>query len=163
MTMIATSYHIGEVLEGYRPRHVPGRQLPSLSVISIIGVRAPADQRSPDRIGRVGEVGRFGTFGRVGTFGSCGIVYHMIREWIAARRRRRVIAGIRRQMAFFGYPLDDMTDEEIEEGAVRIGRAVSEGVGVTADEVAQNFARFGRYLIEHGIRPEDLMIPTRHP
>ena len=51
--------------------------------------------------------------------------------------RAEAIASIRESFAWFGYPLDDLTDEEIEAGVAEIGRQLAT-VGVTAREAAES-------------------------
>lgn len=45
------------------------------------------------------------------------------------------IRSIRESFAWFGYPLDDLTDEEIEEGVMRVSASMA-SMGVTAEEAA---------------------------
>lgn len=56
-----------------------------------------------------------------------------IRRLLAERQRRRSLSVIREEFAFWGYPLDDLTDEEIEERVVEAGRALA-NTGLTAAE-----------------------------
>ena len=63
------------------------------------------------------------------------------REWRDQRRQRRAIASIRHEMAFWGHDLSAMSDEEIEAGAVRIGKVVA-SVGVTTAEAAERLTQF---------------------
>ena len=50
---------------------------------------------------------------------------------------------IRAHMAALGFPVPDMTDEELEQAVAEAGRRVS-NIGVTASEAASNLEAFGR-------------------
>lgn len=54
--------------------------------------------------------------------------------------RDRAIAALRLDLAALGYPVDHLTDEEIEEGVRRLGEIVAE-TGVTAAEAIAAFSR----------------------
>lgn len=51
------------------------------------------------------------------------------------KRKTYAMDVFRREMALFGFPMDDLTDEEIEEGTRRLGEAAREAA-LTADEAA---------------------------
>lgn len=59
----------------------------------------------------------------------------------ADRQRRRAIRRIRREMGLLGYPLDDLTDEQIESGVREFGR-IAVKVGVSVREFNEQMARF---------------------
>jgi hypothetical protein len=62
-----------------------------------------------------------------------------------AWQTRRIIRNLRENFAWFGFPLDDMTDEEIIEGAVRVGEAVRLS-GVTVAEATLAFRNLQTHL-----------------
>ena len=55
----------------------------------------------------------------------------LIREW----RYRRAIRLVRREMACLGYPLDDLTDEEIQQGLNTLADVMSR-MGMTIKEAS---------------------------
>jgi hypothetical protein len=57
----------------------------------------------------------------------------------AANERARSVRVIREQMAWWGHPLDHLTDDEIEEGVVR-GAEALRSVGITVVDAAAQFA-----------------------
>lgn len=67
---------------------------------------------------------------------------------LTAEQQRAVsIAYIRESFAMFGMPLDDLTDEQIEEG-VQAFADVSRAAGVTTAEAQEAFAVLGRAMNE---------------
>ena len=44
-------------------------------------------------------------------------MFSMIRTWLRPYQRRRALASIRENMEFFGYPMDGMSDDDIEKWA----------------------------------------------
>ena len=60
---------------------------------------------------------------------------HRFVMWFEYRRRGKTIENIKAHMLFFGYDISDMTDEEIEEGLVKISEIVSK-TGVTTKQAA---------------------------
>ncbi len=50
------------------------------------------------------------------------------------------VRAVREHLAALGYPLDDLTDEEVVEGVDRLGRAVA-STGVSAQEAAESLNR----------------------
>jgi hypothetical protein len=65
--------------------------------------------------------------------------------WMQRRRYFRALTNIRIALADFGYPVDDITSEEILSGMRRAGLAVSQ-LGVAAEEAATAFRRLARSL-----------------
>lgn len=60
--------------------------------------------------------------------------------------KQQAIASIRSHLAFFGLPVDSLTDEEIERGVIDVARVVQHA-GVTTDQAiraTQAFARMFR-------------------
>ena len=60
--------------------------------------------------------------------------------WLAEWRKRRAIALVRREMAALGFPLGDLSDAEMLEGAARVAEA-SAAFGISTQEVEANIAR----------------------
>lgn len=73
------------------------------------------------------------------------IRYRMSDEELLELDRRRSIAVIRETFAMFGHPLDELTDEEIEEGVAGWQEATAR-VGVTMAEASAAFASIGEAL-----------------
>ena len=74
-----------------------------------------------------------------------------LRSWWShrqqARRERehaRVIASIRESMAWFGHPIDHLTDEEIEAGVMRFSEAIQQS-GITAAEATAGLSAAFRH------------------
>ncbi len=63
----------------------------------------------------------------------------MIIRLIAHWKRRRALLSIRHSMAFFGHPLNGMTDEEIETAVNQLSEIVAQ-MGVTAQQISDAFA-----------------------
>lgn len=74
-------------------------------------------------------------------------VLSRIREQRDERDRQRSLRTIRETFAWFGYPLDDLSDEEIEESVMRSAEAFA-SAGMTMDEATEAFAELGRMLRE---------------
>lgn len=64
------------------------------------------------------------------------------------RQRRKTLRGIRESLAWFGCPVDNLSDEDIERGCVNIGNAVAT-FGITAREAAARFEEITR--ITHSV------------
>lgn len=64
-------------------------------------------------------------------------------------RRRRAMRRIRAEFAFWGYPVDDLTDEQLEEGAERFARSVA-AVGLTAEEAGRVLSTFTASVAHNG-------------
>ena len=64
------------------------------------------------------------------------------------RRRRKALRGIRESLAWFGCPVNNLSDEDIERGCVHIGNAVA-SFGITAREAAARFEEIAR--ITHSV------------
>lgn len=54
-------------------------------------------------------------------------------------RKRLVIQELRRHMSALGMDVSDLTDEEIEEGTARFGKAIAES-GVTVEEAGRSIS-----------------------
>lgn len=65
--------------------------------------------------------------------------------------RSDAIAGIRRQMAALGVPLDHLTDEEIEEGVIGLARATAK-FGASYRDVADAVATLARAGLARPLR-----------
>ena len=66
---------------------------------------------------------------------------NMIRRfkaWSAARQERMAIESIRREMALMGFPLDDITDEEVSAGVIELAKVCAE-MTLSIEEAAQAF------------------------
>lgn len=57
-------------------------------------------------------------------------------EWMRARSARRVSSRVRRRLAFFGYPTEEMTEEQVEEAA-ELYEAYRASPGSMVGEVAE--------------------------
>ena len=66
-----------------------------------------------------------------------------IRDFIQARQKKKIIKSIRESMAFFGHPLDDFSDKEIEEGTILFAKAWSK-TGVTVKQATEAALLLGR-------------------
>lgn len=64
-------------------------------------------------------------------------------------RKKRAIARIRREMAWWGHDMSNMSDEEIEAGVICFSKAVVQ-VGVTASEMAKGLTAISRALRVNG-------------
>lgn len=64
------------------------------------------------------------------------------RQWRANRERRRAFRSIRGHLAFFGFDTSQMTDEEIEQAVVNLGR-VAATAGVSAEQAVRAFRALG--------------------
>lgn len=76
----------------------------------------------------------------------------MIKAWAEKRRaarRRKTIGSIRDQMAFFGYPLDGLSDEQIEARVTELGRRIGR-IGMSAEEVSMRLAGIAK-MFEHPV------------
>lgn len=60
--------------------------------------------------------------------------------WRDDRAKQRAARHIRRAIAAFGYPVDDMTDARLEDACLGVGEALR-SVGVTEAEVADSLQR----------------------
>jgi hypothetical protein len=72
----------------------------------------------------------------------------LMTRWRAARvkaERQRALRNIRETFAFFGYPVDDMTDEALEQGVVRIAQTMSR-CGLSVDDAGRALQQFARAL-----------------
>lgn len=45
--------------------------------------------------------------------------------WRNARKRKKLIAGLRAQLLFFGCDTSDMTDDEVEQYIINVGTQMS--------------------------------------
>lgn len=81
-------------------------------------------------------------------------IMRRIKEWLANRKRRQAIVGIRRHMAWFGYDLSHVSDDEIEAGVIRVGKKMAD-TGMSAQ---QDRVYWLRLLIddEQGLTPYPL-------
>lgn len=59
------------------------------------------------------------------------------------RRQRRAIHRVRKTMADFGYPLDDLTDEEVVQKVAELGKILAV-TGITAQEAVTRFRAAAR-------------------
>lgn len=53
--------------------------------------------------------------------------------WRQQRSKRRAMRDLRSHLRFFGVPIDDITDEQIEAGVLRASQIVARA-GITGDE-----------------------------
>jgi len=65
--------------------------------------------------------------------------------WSKQSRQARAIARIRRELAFWGVDTSDLTNEQIEQGAVRFGRAIA-SMGLPAAVAAERLRAIGLAL-----------------
>lgn len=68
---------------------------------------------------------------------------NIIKKFLQVRQKRKAIKNIREVMAFFGHPLDDFSDEEIEERTILFAKAFSK-TGVTAKQATKAFFLLGQ-------------------
>ena len=61
-----------------------------------------------------------------------------IKQVIANYRLQKTLRIFRREMTFWGYPLDEFTNEELLEGAIRFGELASQ-CGITIEEFYRAF------------------------
>ena len=57
------------------------------------------------------------------------------KEWLEQRRRKKVFKSLREHMAFFGFNMSEITDEQIQERAITTAKLVS-SVGVTTQQAS---------------------------
>lgn len=69
--------------------------------------------------------------------------FENIKNWYANKKKRKCIDNIRREMLFFGHDVSDMTDEEIEEGAIAVA-AIIVNFGSSARAAAEALSRLGK-------------------
>lgn len=57
------------------------------------------------------------------------------KEWLTEEQQERLsIARLRAHLAFFGHDVSDMTDDEIKEGMINMGKLMSQ-TGLSLEEV----------------------------
>ena len=66
----------------------------------------------------------------------------------ADKLRRRAIKRLRRELEFWGCPVDDLTDEQIEEGAIAFAVAMSQ-FGTSCEEASKSFLKLGEALVPY--------------
>lgn len=71
--------------------------------------------------------------------------YHrLVRRW-RDHRKRQSLRAIREHMAFFGYDVSDLSDEEIEKGVAEYGKRIAK-CGLSAEEVTIGLQRISNVL-----------------
>lgn len=73
--------------------------------------------------------------------------FSVLRKWWYQRRKRKLITRLRAESAFWGLKMDDLSDEEIEEGLMRITNMLRK-VGISSEEAAHGFRVIMRCLNE---------------
>lgn len=68
------------------------------------------------------------------------LLFMNFNRWLEQRKRRKVFKSLRGHMKFFGFDMSEITDEEIEEGAIRTAKMMRL-VGVTVQEASDALKR----------------------
>ena len=66
---------------------------------------------------------------------------------LALIRKRKAIQRIRKESAFWGYPLDDLSDEQLEERILGFAKIIS-NTGVSMDEAIAALGQVSRVLMK---------------
>lgn len=70
-----------------------------------------------------------------------------LRQRYEGFRKRRAMQRIREHAAFFGYPMDDVSDEQMERGMERLAVSFREA-GLSASQAADVLRQAGPLLVE---------------
>jgi len=71
-------------------------------------------------------------------------------------QRALTIASVRENMLFFGYDLSDVTDEELEDNAVRAARMIARAMP-TVQEAAEAMKTLARAAGQVGLKRADIL------
>lgn len=84
-----------------------------------------------------------------------GWMRRLVRGW-RARKKARTIARLRAHMAFFGYDVSNLSDEEIEEGVRSIAAKVS-ACGISAKEAAEGLQAVSKAMSRPTFPPNQMI------